>query len=100
MQAHNPPHRHARTALSATLVRMQQHNLPHTRLHNLPHSALLVVCATQAGMQLHNLPCRHARTALSATQACMQLHNLPHMRLHNLHTGMHVGHVVASATLA
>ena len=71
-------HRHAHTALAATLARMQQHIVPHMQLHNLPYSALLVVSATQARMQVHNLPCEHAHTALSATQARMHWHNRPH----------------------
>ena len=56
MQAHNVPHRHARTALCATVAHMKQHKQPNARLHNLQHSALLVVCATQACMLLHNPP--------------------------------------------
>ena len=78
MQAHNLPHRHARTPLSATLARMQQHSLPHTRFHDLPHFALLVVCARPACMQLHNVPHRQACGCTICHAGMHTLHYLPH----------------------
>ena len=84
MRAYNLPHKHARTALSATLARMQPHNLPHMRLRNLPQSASHVVCATQACMQLHNPPHRHACSCIICHAGMHTLHYLT-----ICHTSMH-----------
>ena len=94
MQVQKLPHKHACTALPATLARIPRHTMPHMRLHNLPYSDALVASTSQARIWLHNLPHMYARRCIICHASMRALHYLPHRHACSRiirHAGGHAG---------